>query len=130
MLYDQKIIWLQCTQKCETTGVQSVYRDGCNLEYASQAWSPHNRNNIKALESVQCGMTIYIVGNNYMFYQARCQQLNILPLSYHREIMDLTYLNKYFYGAICVDFTSGIKAIHVNSSLRFFDQGFKLNESL
>ena len=44
--------------------------------------------------------------------------------------MDLTYLYKYFYGAIDVDLTSKIKAIHVNSSHCSSDQGFKLNESL
>ena len=70
-----------------------------HLDYASQVWSPHEKNRILKLESVQRAMTRFIV-NNDLSYTDRCVVLEILPLSYRREISDLAFIFKYICNCI------------------------------
>ena len=84
-----------------------------HLEYSSQVWSPFNKNKILLLESVQRSMTRFIL-NNDLSYPERCAILNILPLSFRREICDLVFLFKYFKGFINVDFNSFIEVSSTN----------------
>ena len=60
------------------------------LDYASQVWSPWQINQIEALERVQRRFTKYILNYPEMDYVQRLIELGLLPLSYRREIMDLT----------------------------------------
>ena len=100
-----------------------------NIEYSSQVWSPHNVHNIHAVESVQRSMTRYIVGNSDLSYSQRCKLLNILPLSFRREIADLTFMYKYLHGALDVDFHDEIQVTNVNPRLRSSSQVMKLQEN-
>jgi len=101
----------------------------CNLEYSSQVWSPHNKNDIKGIESVQRAMSRYIIGDQ-LSYPERCKILNILPLSFRREIFDLTFMYKCLCGSTSMLFDNEITVLQSNSSLRSSSQGVKLNSKL
>jgi hypothetical protein len=64
------------------------------VEYCSPVWSPHQIIDIKKLERVQRSMTRFILHYPNQSYQQRCSNLEILPLSYRREINDLTFFFK------------------------------------
>jgi hypothetical protein len=86
------------------------------LENCSQVWSPQTKGNILTIESVQRKFTKYIL--NYqpdLSYTERCTKLQLLPLSFRREIADLTFLYKCLHGLIDVDFTH-ILQFYTNSS--------------
>jgi len=100
------------------------------LEYSSQVWSPYTKQDIKSVEAVQRGMTRYITCNKDLTYTDRCKQLKLLPLSYRREIADLTFLYKYLNGAIDVDFSSDLQVDNVNSRLRSASQGIQVHVNL
>ena len=63
-----------------------------NLEYCSQIWSGTTKQNVIKLERVQRSATRYIlsypVNKNYT---ARLNELNLLPLSYRREMQDIIF---------------------------------------
>ena len=69
------------------------------LEYACQVWSPYTKRNIRALEQVQRKATRFIVGKELSYYE-RLKKLELLPLVYGREILDLIFFYKCFKG-IC-----------------------------
>ena len=85
-----------------------------HLDYASQVWSPHEKNRILKLESVQRAMTRFIV-NNDLSYTDRCVVLEILPLSYRREISDLAFIFKYICNCININLDHIIKFNMSNS---------------
>ena len=53
-------------------------------------------------------MTRYIIDTNEMSYVDRCSNLNILPLSFRREISDLVFLFKCTNNLVDVNFNSEI----------------------
>ena len=75
------------------------------LETCSQLWSPQTKCDVLSVESVQRKMTKYITNYEDLSYTDRCFVLNILPLSFRREIADLTFLYKCIHRLIDVDFT-------------------------
>ena len=97
-----------------------------NVEYSSQVWSPHYKQDIKQVESVQRGMTRFIVQNSDISYTDRCKQLNLLPLSYRREVMDLAFLYKYLQGDIDVCFDNDVSFVNADSGRRSSSHGPKL----
>ena len=107
-----------------------LYKTLCrpNIEYSSQIWSPYHKDSIKTLESVQRSMSRYMLGTSDQSYPERCEILNILPLSYRREIMDLSHLFKYLHGDIDVDYTSAISLVNsdTTTNLRSSSHGPKL----
>ena len=67
------------------------------LGYASQAWAPQTVNNILTLERVQRHATKFILSLPYrtdISYKKRLQSLNILPICYWQEYLDLVHLFK------------------------------------
>ena len=70
------------------------------LEYGSPIWSPTYKYLIQALESVQRCATIYILNNPkrpspyHLDYKLRLIRLHLLPLTYRREIIDITMFLK------------------------------------
>lgn len=64
------------------------------IDYGSQVWSPWTAIQIKALESTQRKFTKYILSYPDLDYVQRLVELGLLPLSYRREIMDLTFYFK------------------------------------
>ena len=69
-----------------------------NLEFSSCVWSPQDKCLMKSIESVQRAATQYILGYPDMNYTERCVKLDILPLSYRREILDLNMFHKSLIG--------------------------------
>ena len=84
------------------------------LEYGSTVWSPFQNTFIKKLESVQRAMTRYIMHYPDIPYEARCVQLNILPLSSQREVSDLLFLFKCMYSLYDLDIANYVSFIPQN----------------
>ena len=57
-----------------------------------EIWSPHLKNDLVRLESVQHQSTRYILSYRDLDYVTRLRELNLLPLSFVREITDLVLL--------------------------------------
>jgi hypothetical protein len=70
------------------------------LEYGSSIWSPTDKETLRKLEKIQRKATNFIINNpyitkpNYKNYKTRLIETKLLPLSYRREITDLTLLCK------------------------------------
>jgi hypothetical protein len=86
------------------------------LESSSQVWSPQSKVNVQLLESVQRSMTRYILNCDDVSYTERCFILNILPLSFRREIADLLFIFKQLHGLSSVDFTNEISSSVFNNN--------------
>ena len=68
-----------------------------NVSYASQAWCPQSVKLIEDIEKVQRRATKYILNLGFVTsvsYTARLLQLDILPVSYWHEYLDLVFLYK------------------------------------
>ena len=68
-----------------------------NFSYASQAWCPQSVKLIEDIEKVQRRATKYILNLGFVTsvsYTARLLQLDILPVSYWHEYLDLVFLYK------------------------------------
>jgi hypothetical protein len=83
------------------------------LSYATQVWSPtHNRQLSKRIKRVQRRATKWILrtGTCEMPYKQRLLKLELLSLSYDREMKDLVFFFKSLYGYVdlninnCVSF--------------------------
>ena len=68
------------------------------LCYAAEVWSPSQYNNKTLLERVQRRATRWILQTWDLTYRDRLQMLNLLPLTYDREIKDLTFFFKLLNG--------------------------------
>jgi len=76
----------------------------CKLEYSSQTWSVQTKRNLTLIEAVQRRSTKYILGRlDSQDYKQRLESLDILPLSYRREILDIKFLFKAFQSEIDID---------------------------
>lgn len=76
-----------------------------NLEYSCQLWNPsNNKGQLYLIEGVQGRATNYIINNPrrpspaHKDYKARLLQVNLLPLSYRREILDVIFLLRSLHG--------------------------------
>ena len=78
------------------------------LECSGQVWSPQTKRNVSLLESVQRSMTRYILNLHDISYTERSFNLNILPLSYRREIADLLFIFKQLHGVSNVNYNDEI----------------------
>jgi hypothetical protein len=70
---------------CYTTLVRPI------LESCSQVWSNNSKKLIKNLESVQRRATMYIMSDSVSSYKERLLSLDLLPLSYRRDYLDLLF---------------------------------------
>ena len=68
------------------------------LCYATEIWSPSQYTNKIKLERVQRRATRWILQTQDVPYKDRLKMLNLLPLSYDREMKDLTYFFKLLNG--------------------------------
>jgi hypothetical protein len=69
-----------------------------NLEYCTQAWNGLTKQNRVKIERIQRGATRYILNFPTICYTARLTKLNLLPLSFRRDILDLNFFYKCFIG--------------------------------
>jgi hypothetical protein len=100
---------------------QSLIRS--NMEHASSVWAPHYNTHIRRLETIQRSATRYILHYPEHNYPARCSELNILPLSYRREISDLLFLYKCIHGMYNIVIDDYIQYVPTNSGLRSSTSG-------
>lgn len=67
-----------------------------HLDYASEIWSPKSVTLIKLIEGVQRRATRILLPE--LSYNERLEQLDLLPLVYHREVKDFTTFYKFKCG--------------------------------
>ena len=68
------------------------------LEYCTSLWSPNNKNLLLLIESVQRNGTKYILGDFSSDYHSILTYCNLLPLSYHREYLDMVLMFNALYN--------------------------------
>ena len=74
------------------------------LSYATEVWSPGNNIMLsRRVEGVQRRANKWILMSGELDYKQRLKALNILPLTFDREIKDLVYLYKALFGFLDVD---------------------------
>lgn len=97
----------------------------CHLEYCSPVWSPHYTRDVKAIESIQRGMTRYILGYppRSTTYVDRCLQLDVLPLSLRREVADLTLFHRCLHGTYDLELSKFVSFVPNNTNLRSASRG-------
>lgn len=67
------------------------------IDYGSVIWHP-NKEDLRHIESVQRRATKYILNDFTSPYSFRLQRLNLLPMSFHKEIIDLCFFYKCMYN--------------------------------
>ncbi len=100
-----------------------------NFSYASQAWCPQSVKLIEDIEKVQRRATKYILKLGFVTnvsYTARLLQLDLLPVSYWHEYLDLVFLYKIINHLTYIDQStlpiiarSGITRSETNNLIRF-----------
>ena len=62
-----------------------------DVEYGSSLWSGTSKRNLQLIEGIQRRATNYILHYPDINYRERLSKLKLLPLSFRREIIDLTF---------------------------------------
>ena len=78
----------------------------CHLGYATQIWAPQSKELIRKIERVQRRATKYILNLPFRCsesYKDRLVKLNLLPLTYWHEYLDLVFLFKAITGITTVN---------------------------
>ena len=69
------------------------------LEYTTPVWNSLSKSQIQTLERIQRSYTKFMFGyESPLTYPDRLDRLNVLPLSYRRDISDLCQLFKFIQG--------------------------------
>jgi len=93
-------------------------------EYCSVVWNNNHKNFMTAMESIQRKATNYIVGNPrrpsplHVGYKERLLQCQLIPLSYRREILDLSFLLKSIKGTTKFNIFKYVKCFEPNANRR------------
>ena len=64
------------------------------IEYSAPVWSPFTKIQIESIERIQRNLTRYALHYPTINYKEHCEYSNILPLSIHREMIDIKLLFK------------------------------------
>ena len=123
----KRAVGYHAPQKVKVQLYRSLVRP--NLEYSTQVWSPHCKNEILSLESVQRSMTRYILNYPGASYVERCTTLDLLPLSYRREYLDLVFIFKCIHRLFDVDFSHEFSISSSVNGLRSAHNGTLLTNS-
>lgn len=86
-----------------------------HLTYASQVWTPCLLGSIhlmRSVERVQRRATRFILRDQELDYQSRLIHLNLLPLSYFFEYLDLVFLFRCFKSEILLDSSDFVQFNH------------------
>jgi hypothetical protein len=130
------LIQRTCGQSCSTQTKRNLYLAlvRTSLDYSTQSWSVCTKKSLLRLEGVQRRASKYIIGYSQcggLDYKDRLSILNLLPLSYRREISDCVFLFKCIHGDLdlkihsFVQFKSGET---LNLKLpRFRSESFRLS---
>ena len=77
-----------------------------HLGYATQIWAPQSIELIVRLERIQRRATKFILKLPYSYnisYKSRLQTLNLIPICYWHEVLDLTFYFKLTHGLVNVN---------------------------
>ena len=66
-------------------------------EYSSSLWSPFYKSHIESVERIQRNFTRYGMHYPLLNYKERCEIMNLLPLSFRREMADIKLLYESMY---------------------------------
>ncbi len=75
--------------------------------YCSVVWYANN-SDLQLIESIQKKVTRWILNYNQQSYVERLRTLNLLPLTYYLQMMDLLCLSKIICGQYDFDWTSNV----------------------
>ena len=104
-----------------------------HLGYATQIWAPQSIELIVKLERIQRRATKFILKLPYssnISYKSRLQTLNLIPIFYWHELLDLTFFFKLTHGLVNVN-SSVLPEVrkYGNNRLYLFREGKTLNSS-
>ena len=99
-------------------------------EHSTPVWSSQHSNELTQLESIQRDMTRCVTKFDGRSYQNRCIDLNLLPLCFRREIIDLVLFFKCLNKDTKIHIENFIQTFDVNSSRRSGDCGILLKPLL
>ena len=97
------------------------------MSYATEVWSPSHSTLKQKAERVQRRATCWIlqIKQGELSYKERLIHLDLLPLTYDREVKDLVFLYKALYGYIDIDI-SFIKSVSHFHSRRSQSSEYKV----
>ena len=94
------------------------------IEYSAPVWSPFTKIQIESIERIQRNFTRYALHYPTINYKERCEYSNILPLSFHREMIDIKLLFKSLFVS---DFSDSVASLlsdyKLDSRLRLSQNG-------
>ena len=104
-----------------------------HLGYATQIWAPQSIELIVKLERIQRRATKFLLKLPYssnISYKSRLQTLNLIPICYWHELLDLTFFFKLTHGLVNVN-SSVLPEVrkYGNNRLYLFREGKTLNSS-
>ena len=116
------LLYRTCKEISDTQVKKSLYLSWIRsrLEYPCPVWSPYTKRNIRALEQVQRKATRFIVGKE-LNYNERLKKIELLPLVYRREILDLIFFYKCFKGICELDISQYVSFRIYTRNLRGID---------
>ena len=103
------------------------------MEYATQIWAPQSIELIVKLERIQRRAIKFILKLPYssnISYKSRLQTLNLIPICYWHELLDLTFFFKLTHGLVNVN-SSVLPEVrkYGNNRLYLFREGKTPNSS-
>ena len=100
-------------------------------EYSSPVWSPFYKSHIELIERIQRNFTRYAMHYPPLNYKDRCVNMNILPLSFRREMADIKLFFKSMYTTnFSNNISELVKTFIPNSRLRSHQKGLLLESKL
>ncbi|CAB4006426.1 Hypothetical predicted protein, partial [Paramuricea clavata] len=110
----EKLTWVDHEKDLDMNTRRTLYLSlvKSQLLYALEVWSPVNNVQLsRQVEKVQRRATKWILMNREMPYKERLSSLNLLPLSYDREMKDLTFFYKALFGFINVNLSNYVSFV-------------------
>ena len=95
------------------------------LEYCSNIWSPVNKKYLNLLESIQRKASKYILNDFDLNYKARLIELDLLPLCYRRDILDIVLIFNAINDLSDLYYVDFIKSVD-NENIRLVNNHFNL----
>ena len=93
--FEKRTAYAICNQSVRKALYLTLVRS--QLAYGSQVWAPQTVNNIQTVEHVQRRATKFILSLPYqtnISYKERLQILDLIPLCYWHEYLDIVYIFK------------------------------------
>ena len=86
----KRLLGYTCNFNIKLLGYTALVRP--LLEFSSVVWSCINKKDILLIEGLQRKATKFLLNNFDIDYKTRLTSLNLLPLSYRRDYLDIIFL--------------------------------------